>query len=62
MASPTSIARRVGESRVYPFRDSFLTYNLRRLKKKLSGIIETLELLFKFLVDREDSAEKTELY
>ncbi len=62
MASPTSIARRVGESRVYPFRDSLLIYNLRRRKKKLSGIIETWELLFKCLVDREDFAEKTELY
>jgi len=56
------MARRVGESRVYPFRDSLLIYNLRRRKKKLSGIIETWELLFKCLVDREDFAEKTELY
>ena len=59
MASPTSMANRVGESNVYPLRDSLLIYNLRRRKKKLSGIIERWDLLVKCLVDREDFAEKT---
>jgi len=53
------MARRVGESNVYPFRDSLLIYNLRRRKNKLSGIIERWDLLFKCLVNREDFTEKT---
>ena len=61
MASPASMASRVGESRVYPFRDSLLIYNLRRRKMKLPGRVETWELLVNCLVDREDFAEKTEL-
>ena len=60
MASPTSMAMRVGERRVYPFRDSFLIYNLRRRRRKLSGRVETWELLVNCLVDREGFAEKTE--
>ncbi len=61
MASPTSMANRVGESSEYPLRDSLLIYNLRRRKIKLSGRVETWELLVNCLVDREDFAEKTEL-
>ena len=61
MASPTSMARRVGESSEYPLRDSLLIYNPRRRKMKLPGRVETWELLVNCLVDREDFAEKTEL-
>ena len=61
MASPTSMASRVGESSEYPLRDSLLKYNLRRRKMKLSGSVETWELLVNCLVDREDFVEKTEL-
>ena len=61
MASPTSMANRVGESSEYPLRDSLLIYNLRRRKMKLSGRVETWELLVNCLVDQEDYAEKTEL-
>ena len=61
MASPTSIANRVGESSEYPLSDSFLIYNLRRRKMKLPGRVEKWELLVNCLVDREDFVEKTEL-
>jgi len=56
------MASRVGESRVYPLRDSLLIYNLRRRKIKLSVKVEKWELLVNCLVDREDFAEKTEMY
>jgi len=55
------MASRVGESSEYPLRDSLLIYNLRRRKIKLSGRIETWELLVNCLVNREGFAEKTEL-
>jgi len=55
------MANRVGESSEYPLRDSLLIYNLRRRKMKLSGRVETWELLVNCLVDQEDFAEKTEL-
>ena len=61
MASPTSMASRVGESSEYPLRDSFLIYIPRRRKMKLLGRLETWELLVNCLVDREGFAEKTKL-
>ncbi|GIT07719.1 MAG: hypothetical protein CM1200mP30_13490 [Pseudomonadota bacterium] len=53
MASPTSMASRVGESSEYPLRDSLLIYNPRRRKMKLPGRVETWELLVNCLVDRK---------
>ena len=60
MASPTIMAKRVGERRVYPLRLSLLTQKLRRLNKKLSEREVTWELLFNCLIDQEDFVEKTE--
>ena len=54
------MAMRVGESSVYPLRFSLLIYKLRKRKIKLSGKIDTFELLVNCLVDREDFVEKTE--
>ena len=60
MASPTIMAKRVGERRVYPLRLSLLTQKLRRPNKKLSEREVTWELLFNCLIDQEDFVEKTE--
>ena len=62
MARPKSIAIKVGESNVYPLRDSLLKYILRRRKKKPSDRKEKLELFVNCLEDREDFVEKTDLY